>query len=112
MAAKTPKLINAARGEAAFVVGGETHVVALTLGAMAAIETALEIDSFDQIGAALERPSATKLAAIVSALVCGGGGNVSVEEVKNWPLTVPEITDLIRAVVGGGAARQESSPGK
>lgn len=101
------KLLNRARGEARVTIAGTEYVVALTLAAMAAIEDGLGIDSLDQIEQALAKPSSTKLAVVVAALLTGGGNPVTVEDVRGWPITPADVGEMIRLAVGGA----EPTPG-
>lgn len=101
------KLLNRARGEARVTIAGQDYVVALTLGAMAAIEAGLGIDSLDQIEAALAKPSAEKLAIVVVALFAAGGNPLTVEEVFALPITPADVGEMIRLAVGGA----EPTPG-
>lgn len=103
------KLANAARGEASVSINGQTYLVALTLAAMAQIEDGLAIESLDEIEQALAKPSSTKLAVVLAALLAGGGNPVPVEEVRTWPVTPQQVGDIIQLAVSGGRA-QEPAP--
>lgn len=65
--------INGARGEAAVTIGGVAHRLCLTLGALAEIETALGLAAPEELAARMARLSARDVAAVLAALLAGGG---------------------------------------
>ena len=64
---------NAARGEASVVLDGTPRRLCLTLGALAEIEQALGADGIEALAARLRRLTAGDLAAVLAALLAGGG---------------------------------------
>jgi hypothetical protein len=64
---------NGARGEVIAVLAGEPRRLCLTLGALAEIETALDLASVADLGARLRAPSAGDLLVVLVALLRGGG---------------------------------------
>ena len=84
-------MANPYAGEAALVLDGETHVLKLTLGALAELEDWLKADSLPALVERFEAGGFT--ARDVLALVCAGlrGGG--------WQ---GEPADLARAEIGGG----------
>ena len=65
--------MNAARGEVRVQLDGEMRVLCLTLGALAEIETALDLDGLDDLVRRLRSLSARDLIVILAALLRGGG---------------------------------------
>lgn len=65
--------MNRARGEAEAVLDGETRRLCLTLGALAEIEAALEVEGFEVLAERLRSLSAGDLAAVLAALLSGAG---------------------------------------
>ncbi|MBI1685836.1 GTA-gp10 family protein [Caulobacter hibisci] len=60
---------NAARGEVTAVLGGVTRRLCLTLGALARIEEALELEDWSQLPGRIARMSARDLLAVLQALL-------------------------------------------
>lgn len=65
--------LNAARGEAAVMLGGERRRLCLTLGALAEMETGLALDGLEALGERMRRLSARDLMVVLAALLRGGG---------------------------------------
>lgn len=65
--------MNATRGEVEVVIGGERVRLCLTLGALAEIEAAFEVEGFGALAERLRRLKAADLAMVLGALVVGGG---------------------------------------
>lgn len=65
--------INGARGEAAAMLAGAERRLCLTLGALAEIETALELESVSALAERMRMLSGRDLMAILAALLRGGG---------------------------------------
>lgn len=65
--------MNPARGEVSVVLAGAPRRLCLTLGALAEIEGALEVEGFEALAARLRRLSAKDLTAVLAALLRGGG---------------------------------------
>lgn len=64
---------NGARGEVCRELGGCRRRLCLTLGALAELETAFEVDGAQALAARLDSPSASDLILILAALLRGGG---------------------------------------
>jgi hypothetical protein len=64
---------NAARGEAVVTLAGTPRRLCLTLGALAELETAFEVDGFAALAERLRTLSARDLAFVLGALLRGGG---------------------------------------
>ncbi len=65
--------INPARGEVLSPVAGEPRRLCLTLGALAEIEGALSLCGPGELAARLREPRAEEIAAVLAALLRGGG---------------------------------------
>lgn len=61
-------IANKARGEVAVTVAGGEYTLCLSLGALARIETALELDSLEEFGERMSRPRVADLLAVFEAL--------------------------------------------
>jgi hypothetical protein len=85
-------MANPHRGEVALSLNGEVHVLRLTLGALAELETTLDEDGLVALVERFETGafSARDLLALLGAALKGGGSNVT-----------PEA--LAAAQIGGGA---------
>lgn len=64
---------NAARGEVVVTLAGTPRRLCLTLGALAELETAFEVDGFQALADRLRILSARDLAFVLGALLRGGG---------------------------------------
>lgn len=65
--------MNKARGEVSAVLVGVERRLCLTLGALAEIETALDVDGLGGLGERMRALSARDLLAVLAALLRGGG---------------------------------------
>jgi len=65
--------VNGARGEVRVSLAGVERRLCLTLGALAEMETALEVDGFEALAGRLRALSARDLTVILAALLRGGG---------------------------------------
>lgn len=74
---------NAARGEVVVPLAGTPRRLCLTLGALAELETAFEVDGFAALAERLRTLSARDLAVVLGALLRGGGeGDLDVAAVE------------------------------
>jgi hypothetical protein len=81
-------MANPQRGEVELVVGGETHVLCLTLGALAEIE-GLCTD---------EAPmTATRLVDVLGALMRGGGSDLADSEIRALPIDIETAAAAVAA---------------
>lgn len=81
-------MANPVRGEVELVAGGETHVLCLTLGALAEIET---------ICADGAPMTATRLLAVLEALMRGGGSTLTASEIRALPLDMETAAGAVAA---------------
>ena len=68
---------NGARGEVIAVLAGQPRRLCLTLGALAEIEMALDVDGLDALARRMGRLSARDLMAVLAALLRGGGDELA-----------------------------------
>jgi hypothetical protein len=88
-------MANPARGEVELVIGGETHTLCLTLGALAEIET---------ICADGARLDATRLVRVLAALLRGGGSALTEADLKTAPLALDTAAGAVAACFEAGQA--------
>jgi len=81
-------MANPVRGEVELVAGGETHVLCLTLGALAEIET---------ICADGAPMTATRLLSVLEALLRGGGSSLTASEIRALPLDMETVAGAVAA---------------
>lgn len=75
-------MVNRHRGEVSAVIDGTPRVLCLTLGALAELEHALELDNLSQLGDRLAKGlSAGDILAVVTAGLRGAGETVTPDEV-------------------------------
>ena len=65
--------LNGVRGEVRATLGGAERRLCLTLGALAELESAFEVDGFGPLADRLRNLSARDLAFVLGALLRGGG---------------------------------------
>ncbi len=70
-------LANAQRGEALLDIDGRPVKLCLTLGALAELETALDVTSIAELGGRLAALTASDLLLVLAALASGGGEPMS-----------------------------------
>ncbi len=104
-------LINKARGEVSVRLGERDYTLCLTLGALAAMESGLGLDHLEQIGARLEKPSMNDVIVILTALLRGGGHDVTDTEVRNQVADFSAVMTAIgRAFQAAGLGGDEAAP--
>ena len=92
-----PATSNPARGEVVVPLAGAPRRLCLTLGALARIETALDLDDWSALPQRFGRLSATELLAVLAALLEGGGEDPAVLEAV--PVTIPEAVSAVAAAL-------------
>ena len=65
--------MNGARGEVVAMLAGAERRLCLTLGALAEMETGLDVDGFAALADRMRRLSARDLTVVLKALLWGGG---------------------------------------
>lgn len=73
---------NSKRGEVAFEIDGKTYKLCLTLGALAALETAFATENIEQLGAKLKAISAKDLLVVLAILLEAGGNHFALEDLS------------------------------
>lgn len=106
-------MVNRARGETEVNIGGKNYCLRMTLGALAEIEEALEIECLDDLGSALEKPRASHLIAVLGALMRGGGCDISDEKVASLPITdITQLGNDIGRAMSAGSPEPDEKPVK
>jgi hypothetical protein len=98
-------MTNTARGDSTLVAGGQSLVMRLTLGALSEIEDGLGAGGgLADIGSRLKSLASKDIAVVASALLKGGGTNVSPAEVMHLET---DVGTLVGAITGAfqGASR-------
>lgn len=74
------ELCNKARGEALLCIDGRERRLCVTLGALAELEAAFDVVSFQELGERLVRITAADLIVVLAALIAGGGEAMTTAE--------------------------------
>ena len=80
---------NKARGEVEIQVGGKTVCVAMTLGVLAEMETALQITDFDELSAKLSSPTPKMLLLLMRCILTGNG--IEYDEAMLLKMQIPDV---------------------
>lgn len=88
-------LANRARGEVLLRIGDVERKLCVTLGALAELEAAFDVNSFTELGERLTQLTAADLLIVLAALVSGGGELTSTRELAAQRI---EPRDAARAV--------------
>lgn len=105
--------VNIKRGETEIEVEGRKYTLCLTLGALAEIETALEIDNLGELEARMAKSKISDILAILMALLKGGGSEVSEEEIRMWPMSKELLNEaLVGSFKAAGLADEAGNPPK
>jgi hypothetical protein len=111
-------MTNTIRGEVAFTIAGRTHALALTLGALAALEADMPPDGLAGLAARLSegRLSARDALAVLAAGMAGSGAPVSAEALgrmipaADLGLSLDTAAALLAASFGGGSSSRPPPP--
>lgn len=90
---------NTARGEVVVTLAGAPRRLCLTLGALARIEAALGLSDWSQLPDRIATLSAGDLAAVLAALLDGGGEPAEIAA----RATVPEAASALAAALAASA---------
>lgn len=95
--------VNGARGEAVVVLAGVERTLCLTLGALAEIETALDVSGVAGLAERMRVLSAKDLIAVLAALLRGGGEALA-DELDRAPIDPLEAAEAVALafVAAGG----------
>ncbi len=89
---------NPIRGEHALTIDGQVYLVCLTLGALAQIESSLELDDLNDLSGRLAKVNANDVLHILAALLCGGGNAIPLEKLRTAKLDPAEVVRVISKV--------------
>jgi len=88
---------NGARGEVLRSLGGVERRLCLTLGTLAELETALEVDGIGALAERLRRLSARDLVTVLAALLRGGGEIEAAESLPGAAVGFREAAEAVAA---------------
>ena len=88
--------MNTIRGEVTLEIGDTRYQLCLTLGALAEIESGLGVESLSDLQGRFSAPRSEDLLIVLSALLCGGGHDLSPSEVGRLPVKLPDAISAIR----------------
>jgi hypothetical protein len=92
---------NHIRGDSKLAAGNQQYTLRLTLGALAEIEDALGVASLGEIATRLKTLATADIAAVASALLRGGGHNLSTADVLALDC---DLGSIVRAIAGAFTA--------
>jgi hypothetical protein len=95
--------MNGARGEASAVLAGAERRLCLTLGALAEIETALEVDGLASLGERMRVLSARDLLVVLAALLRGGGEGEMASRLAEAIVNPREAADAVARAFAAAA---------
>lgn len=95
--------INGARGETAAVLAGAERRLCLTLGALAEIETALELESVGSLADRMRRLSGRDLMAVLAALLRGGGERALAADLERAAIDPSEAAEAVAKAFAAAA---------
>ncbi len=75
--------VNGARGEVALAIDGETHVLCLTLGALAELENTFGAEDLGALARRMAQLNASDIIDVLCALLKGGGNPSTHEALRN-----------------------------
>ena len=102
-------------GDAAITIDGETHILRLTLGALAEIEEKIGDGSFDALRSRLTNPRISDLLIILHALLFGGGTAMSLAAIKASDIDLEDASKAIALAFqsfGTTPKKQKAAPVK
>lgn len=109
-------MTNTIRGEAALIAGGKSYRLLLTLGALAEIESGLDLADLSEVSQRLKQLRASDLAIVAASLMRGGGHDVSPADVLRLSCDlgalVKGVADAFEAagLAGGEGAGKSEAP--
>src|SRR5690242_14569501 len=101
---------NRIRGDSELVAGNQHYSMRLTLGALAEIEDALGLSSLGDIATRLKTLATSDIAAVASALLRGGGHNVSAADVLEFDCDLAYIVRAIAAAFTAAGLCESAGP--
>jgi len=94
---------NGARGEVVAVLAGSERRLCLTLGALAEIETGLELDGLSGLAERMRALSARDLTVVLAALLRGGGEQVLADDLDRAPVDPREAAEAVAKAFAAAA---------
>lgn len=90
-------LRNAARGEVLLAIDGAPRRLCVTLGALAELEAAFDVNSFTELGERLGGLTASDLIVVLAALTAGGGAPMTSGELAVARIDAREAAEAAAA---------------
>jgi hypothetical protein len=94
---------NGARGEVVAVLAGAERRLCLTLGALAEIETGLELDGLSGLAERMRALSARDLTVVLAALLRGGGERALADELDRAAIDPREAAEAVAKAFAAAA---------
>jgi hypothetical protein len=94
---------NGARGEVTAVLAGAERRLCLTLGALAEIETGLELEGLSDLAERMRALSARDLTVVLSALLRGGGERALADELGQAGIDPREAAEAVAKAFAAAA---------
>lgn len=95
--------VNKVRGEVSVVLAGEARRLCLTLGALAEIETGLELDDLSALAERMRALSARDLMTVLAALLRGGGERALADELDRAGVDPREAAEAVAKAFAAAA---------
>jgi hypothetical protein len=94
---------NGARGEVVAALAGSERRLCLTLGALAEIETGLELDGLSGLAERVRALSARDLTVVLAALLRGGGERVLADDLDRAAIDPCEAAEAVAKAFAAAA---------
>lgn len=88
-------MVNGARGEVSALLAGAERRICLTLGALAEIETGLELEGLSGLAERMRALSARDLTMVLAALLRGGGERALADELDRAGVDAREAAEAV-----------------
>lgn len=98
-------MTNTTRGEVRRRLGGAERTLCLTLGALAEMEAALEVEGLTALVERMRRLSAGDLTKVLAALLRGGGEGALADRIGEAAVDVREAAEAVAAAFAAAAPR-------
>ena len=96
-------VVNGARGEVVAGLAGAERRLCLTLGALAEIETGLELDGLSGLAERMRALSARDLTVVLAALLRGGGERALADDLDRAPVDPREAAEAVAKAFAAAA---------
>lgn len=87
--------VNGARGEVGVELAGQKRRLCLTLGALAEMETALQVEDVKALAERLRAPTARDLMVVLAALLRGGGEDAFARDLDGAAVSPREAAEAV-----------------